>query len=48
VLETPSDEAALHSIEDRLASPQEVLARIAYLYDHSDEETCIRQVNCEK
>jgi hypothetical protein len=48
VLETPSDEAALRSIEDRLASPQEVLARIAYLYDHSDEEIYKRQVNFGK
>jgi hypothetical protein len=46
VLETPSDEAALRSIKNRLASPQEALARIAYLNDHSDEEIYKRQVNC--
>ena len=33
MLETRSDEAALRSKKDRLAGPQGVLARIAYLYD---------------
>ena len=39
VIETRSDEAALRSVEDKLASPQEFLARIAYLYEHPDEES---------
>ena len=39
VLETHSDEAALRSVEDKLASPREFLARVAYLYDHPNEES---------
>jgi PAS domain S-box-containing protein len=38
VIETRSDEAALRSVEDKLANPEEFLARIAYLYEHPDEE----------
>ncbi len=39
VLETRSDETALRSVEDKVASPQDFLARVAYLYDHPNEES---------
>ena len=39
VLETRSDETALRSVEDKLASPREFLARVAYLYEHPNEES---------
>ena len=39
VLETRSDEDALRSVEDRLVSPDEFRTRIAYLYEHPDQES---------
>ena len=39
VLKTRSDEAALRSVVDKLASPREFLARVAYLYEHPNEES---------
>jgi PAS domain-containing protein len=39
VISTRSDEAALQAILDKLIDPQEFLARVAYLYEHTDEES---------
>ena len=39
VIATRSDEAALQTIKDKLVNPQEFLARVAYLYEHPDEES---------
>jgi two-component system, cell cycle sensor histidine kinase and response regulator CckA len=37
VVESKSDEAALKSILGKLASPDEFLAKVRYLYEHADE-----------
>jgi PAS domain-containing protein len=39
VISTRSDEAVLQAVLDKLIDPQEFLARVAYLYDHTDEES---------
>lgn len=39
VIATRSDEAALQSVLDKLVDPQKFLARVAYLYEHTDEES---------
>jgi PAS domain S-box-containing protein len=39
VISTRSDEAALQAVLDKLINPQEFLARVAYLYEHTDEES---------
>jgi PAS domain S-box-containing protein len=39
VLATGSDEAAIASVRDKLVDPDAFLARIAYLYEHPDEES---------
>ena len=39
VISTRSDEAALQAVRDKLVDPQEFLARVAYLYEHPDEES---------
>jgi two-component system, NtrC family, sensor kinase len=39
VIATRSDEAALQAVLDKLISPQEFLARVAHLYEHTDEES---------
>jgi PAS domain S-box-containing protein len=39
VAKTRSDKAAIDSVLDKLASPQEFLARVAYLYEHPEEES---------
>lgn len=39
VMATRSDAAALQSVLDKLFDPQEFLARVAYLYEHRDEES---------
>jgi PAS domain S-box-containing protein len=39
VVAARSDEAALQAVRDKLADPQEFLARVTYLYGHPDEES---------
>jgi PAS domain S-box-containing protein len=39
VIATRSDEAALQAVLDKLISPQEFLARVAHLYERTDEES---------
>jgi PAS domain S-box-containing protein len=39
VIGTRSDNAALQSVVDKLIDPQEFLARVAYLYEHPNEES---------
>jgi PAS domain S-box-containing protein len=39
VISTRSDEAALQAVLDKLIDPQEFLARVASLYEHTDEES---------
>jgi PAS domain S-box-containing protein len=39
VIATRSDEAALQAVLDKLIDPQEFLARVAHLYEHTDEES---------
>ena len=39
VISTRSDEAALQAVLDKLIDPQEFLARVAYLYEHTNEES---------
>jgi PAS domain S-box-containing protein len=39
VVASRSDEAALRSVRDKLVDPDEFLARVAYLYEHPEEES---------
>jgi diguanylate cyclase (GGDEF)-like protein len=39
VMATRSDDAALQAVLNKLVEPQEFLARVAYLYEHQDEES---------
>ncbi|MBA2245178.1 MAG: PAS domain S-box protein, partial [Gemmatimonadetes bacterium] len=39
VVESRSDEAAVQAVLDQLDDPQEFIARIAYLYEHRDEQS---------
>jgi PAS domain S-box-containing protein len=39
VVASRSDEAALQSVSDKLVDPDEFLARVAYLYEHPEEES---------
>lgn len=39
IIATRSDEAALQAVLDKLCDPQDFLTKVAYLYEHRDEES---------